>query len=98
MAEYIDREAVYTDACQGCVRHGDELGSCYAEEPCYKLICAFANASTADVAPVGRGRWDLLDDVNSKIVKWNCDKCNHISIRKTNYCPNCGARMETEEK
>ena len=52
---------------------------------------------TADVAPVVRGRWDLLDDAGSKIVKWNCDKCNRISTSKTDYCPNCGARMEESE-
>ena len=98
MAEYIDREAVYADACQGCVRHGDELGSCYAEEPCYKLICVFANAHTADVAPVVRGRWELHKDGSG-----TCKRCHTKQKavwdidRWQNYCGHCGARMEESE-
>ena len=95
MAEYIDREAVYTDACQGCTRHGEELGSCYEEEPCYKLICVFANAPAANVAPVVRGRWENYPSDAYR----RCTACKtefekaRFSIR-ANFCPNCGARME----
>ena len=88
MADYIERGRLLRDP--------------YFQEDRYPeshlLRMAIMNQPAADVAPVVRGRWDLLDDTSSKIVKWNCDKCNHISIRKTNYCPNCGARMETEEE
>ena len=88
MADYIERGRLLRDP--------------YFQEDRYPeshlLRMAIMNQPAANVAPVVRGRWDLLDDASSKIVKWNCNKCNHISTRKTNYCPDCGARMETEEK
>lgn len=51
---YIDRDAVYREACKGCTCHGDEVGSCYSPEPCGKLTSAFAAAPDADVEPVVR--------------------------------------------
>lgn len=51
MAEYIDREAVYAEACRGCIRHGEHIGECYSEEPCQKLIEVFALAPAVDLIP-----------------------------------------------
>ena len=93
MAEYIEREAVvkYLRSRKGDFiddyGNGWSAGMGAASGICGKF-------PAADVAPVVRGRWDLLDDANSKIVKWNCDRCNRISTSKTDYCPNCGTRME----
>ena len=92
MAEYIEREAVvkYLRSRKGDFiddyGNGWSAGMGAASGICGKF-------PAADVAPVVRGRWDLLDDANSKIVKWNCDRCNRISTSKTDYCPNCGADM-----
>ena len=77
MAEYIEREALLAEMR-------------VSSKAAYLVVM---DAPAADVAPVARGRWDLLDDASSKIVKWNCNKCNRISTRKTDYCPNCGADM-----
>lgn len=38
-------------------------------------------------------RWgDLVTTVNG----YRCDKCNTFNADKDNYCPNCGAKMESE--
>lgn len=29
---------------------------------------------------------------------WGCSECGCSSYEKTDYCPNCGARMECEEE
>ena len=83
MADYIERGRLLRDP--------------YFQEDRYPeshlLRMAIMNQPAANVATVVRGRWDLLDDASSKIVKWNCDKCNRISTSKTDYCPNCGADM-----
>lgn len=34
---------------------------------------------------------------NAFLVPWKCSECNYESERYDNYCPNCGARMESEE-
>ena len=94
MAEYIEREAVINQLRE-CDGTPHEIAYTY---PVYEDLEQFVESlPAADVAPVVRGRWDLLDDAGSKIVKWNCDKCNRISTSKTDYCPNCGARMEESE-
>ena len=54
MAEYIDRMAVWENACRGCTRHGDNLGECYESEPCERLLTAFGMAPAVDVAPAPR--------------------------------------------
>ena len=85
MAEYLEREA----AISWFMPYVHIGGYISADD----MVEDIRNLPAADVAPVVRGRWDLLDDASSKIVKWNCDKCNRISTRKTDYCPNCGADM-----
>ena len=87
MAEYIERE----NLLEAIDKLPNVADYCFYEDDVVDMARAIP---AADVAPVVRGRWDLLDDASSKIVKWNCNKCNRISTRKTDYCPNCGARME----
>ena len=61
--------------------------------------------SAADVAPVVHGRWDDLPNeymsVASKTGAYHgnattCSVCHDINPNafKTNYCPNCGAKMD----
>lgn len=53
---------------------------------------------TADVAPVVHGRWVTHyrsgTTVSAGYVSTCCDMWNN---RKSNYCPNCGARMDGDE-
>ena len=49
---------------------------------------------TEDVAPVRHGRWEKNDD-------YTCSLCGYrmvIGDGAYNYCPNCGAKMDGEEK
>lgn len=60
----------------------------------------------ADVAPVKHGEWKGntyskfygLDSVSNPIyrdgVLYYCSECSRKSIIRTNYCPNCGAKMD----
>ena len=64
----------------------------------------------ADVAPVVHGRWEpYFEEVEiynaggvaeRKQTGWICGRCKSVeSITrhyKTNYCPNCGAKMDLE--
>lgn len=54
MAEYIDKQSVYKEACAGCTCHGDEIGSCFSSEPCERLCFVFASANAVEVPPVVR--------------------------------------------
>lgn len=48
---------------------------------------------SADVAPVVHGKWRWTGS-----DKWNdcyeCSKCGKISLDDSNFCPNCGAKMD----
>ena len=61
----------------------------------------------ADVAPVRRGRWDSIPNTYMCVAgkdgsyhgcATSCSVCHEINPNayKTNYCPNCGAKMDLE--
>lgn len=61
-------------------------------------VRAIKEASSTDVAPVRHGRWYWAKDGHCK-----CSVCEQYAtvkrlVVKTNYCPNCGAKMDLEEE
>ena len=59
----------------------------------------------ADVAPVRHGRWVHDENYESWVDKYICSACNHHALTDgdyrhtlSNYCPNCGAKMDLEEQ
>ena len=90
MTEYIDRDRVL-------------------ELAYYLDLDYFMEIPAADVAPVVHGRWD---DVPNRYVSvackdgsysghvTSCSVCHEINPNayKTNYCPNCGAKMDGRNK
>ena len=95
MKEYIERAAILENLGYEENRQGDVLpGSTFdiiLKEP------------AADVAPVRHGRWMTTDayphhlycSVCYKTYAKNAKWVNELDL-PTNYCPNCGARMDKE--
>ena len=64
------------------------------------------NAPTVDAVEVVRGWWDKYEDDKfigysadgriqyRKVYTYYCGRCGRGSAVKTNYCPNCGAKMD----
>ena len=60
----------------------------------------------ADVAPVRHGRWISLTDCSNagvycsvchkKVYKEDYAICNRKNKLRSDYCPNCGAKMDDE--
>ena len=79
MAEYIERAALLK-----------KLTTCGAI--CEFGECLIKQFPTADVAPVVHGRW--IEDWSGIITCSECKRGYNLIAKFTNYCPNCGAKMD----
>ena len=88
MTDYIKREDALK-VVDDIVCDADD-----AERTCDRII----DLPSADVAPVRHGRWkkDYLCSTNGgtySVIR--CSECDfQFPITVTNYCPNCGAKMD----
>ena len=90
MSEYIKRE----DAT-------DAFSQMYPSATKSFILEKLSSIPAADVEPVVRGEWFLLDDCANAGVY--CSACKRAVFKesawyknvhiKSKYCPNCGARM-----
>ena len=87
MAEYIEREAALHEIeRREALMVGDKCVSVSAIKSFIK------NRHAADVAPVRHGRWIASHDEFCA-----CSICKYpvyVGWNQTNYCPNCGAKMD----
>lgn len=57
-----------------------------------QMVGIVGKQPTADVVEVKHGEWICLEQ---EIGLYECSLCNHRMLRsKSNYCPNCGAKMK----
>ena len=88
MAEYICRENTLDVIREMSQRYTDESLAEFA----YNII---SNIPTADVQPVRRGKWlEIAGYDGWGETIYRCSECKITEWVKSNFCPNCGARME----
>jgi hypothetical protein len=96
MAEYIAREVLLAQL---------RAMESYNASPMYRrgyddCVATVLNAPTADVAPVVHGRWDeskehfYLNNGCKEWINFYCSECDAPNNSPTDYCPNCGAKMD----
>lgn len=106
MAEYIKREAAIK-------RFNFAVLDCLGMEPTIRagdIIKALESIPAADVREVKRGKWKLATysgkfgsakgkwyDQFLDGAFWYCGNCKERAAKKTNFCPNCGARMVNDD-
>ena len=96
MAEYIDRDAIYTafaNACTDVLERASEIY--YIAGFSYELVIEILdNIPAADVAPVRHGKWLYGDYYDIGDVCSECDWDSKMTHPYYRYCPNCGAKMD----
>lgn len=83
MVEYISREAAY-----------DAIVNNYTIDDQLQDLCS---VPAADVAPVLHAHWRAKDPAPCWSWYATCSACGKrmtLEDRFTNYCPNCGAKMD----
>lgn len=72
----------------------DKLKECIIPSRCNGkslLMSLIDSMPTIDAEPVRHGKWreyPISDGMNQ------CSECGVLRFGKSNYCPNCGARMD----
>ena len=91
MAEYIEREALMRRIkeihCAECDSyHGVRCRACWVDD----TLDYIDSEPAADVATIRHGRW-----LHRKNGVAYCSKCEIDTVEdETEYCPNCGAKMD----
>lgn len=105
MAEYIERESMLSNIKESVVFSFRTFEKSSEIRGANKIIDCIKNAPTADVEIVKHGKWDNIPNtymsIASKDVAYSgnaitCSVCHEVNPNayKTNYCPNCGAKMD----
>lgn len=100
-AHYMAIKALEQEPCEDCISR-EQVFKCFTwtntKDEVYRRI-----QELPPVTPQPKmGRWEYVQyDNNPNIGNWHCSECRGIctemhSIEDAyNYCPNCGAKMES---
>ena len=99
----IDADAMTNELIKGIEEDTDKsIQSSLAKSVCMLICKAIERQPTIDAEPVRHGKWrqTYLDHeaFGERPSIFYCSACCACSNVKTNYCPNCGARMDEERK
>jgi len=90
MPKYIDADK-FERHLENCICEVENTNGCPDD---YMIILkALQNASPAEVAPVVHGEWKINCDGYYPF----CSECLKEPLELSDYCPNCGARMDGEK-
>ena len=86
MAEYVTKEQV--------IDWFRPYG--HFDEPIHfeTLVSDLRGMKAAEVAPAPHGRWLYVDTDTEQFFL--CNRCKKKEYWESNYCPNCGAKMDLE--
>ena len=89
MAEYIKKEDIEQKIQDG-------LNNLVLGHDAIEVLGMIYEMPAADVAPVRHGRWLCVDTDTEQFFL--CNRCKKKEYWESNYCPNCGAKMDGGEQ
>ena len=90
MAEYIERESVLAKCREIAACEWNHRASPVSWADAYEQFAEdVEEIPSSDVAPVRNGRW-----MNKGSLSCRCSECGCKSNKETQWCPNCGAKMD----
>ena len=100
MADYVDIRYVlygieeHKKVADGCSEITREISDLIHNQ----LIDVMKHAPVVDAMPLRHGRWEKKKDA----INWSCSVCGnepfHCHLEHMNFCPNCGTKMDAEER
>ena len=85
MAEYIKKEDIEQKIQDG-------LNNLVFGHDAIEVLGMIYEIPPADVAPVRHGRWLCVDTDTEQFFL--CNRCKKKEYWESDYCPNCGCRMD----
>ena len=76
------------------IERGEALKEIDQSYGLYEASLRVSGIPTADVAPVRHGRWLCVDTDTEQFFL--CNRCKKKEYWESNYCPNCGCKMDLE--
>lgn len=91
MADYIEKSKLKKEILNWavCLNNPDTLSRSDA-------MFIIDNVEAADVAPVVHGEWLCAETDDEQFFL--CSVCNDKEYWESNYCPECGAKMDAEQE
>ena len=73
-----------------------------AADAYYRILHLLDDAQTVDAAPVVHGEWikhDYAEECEGFMIpNFECSQCHNWERKESDYCPNCGAKMDGGEE
>lgn len=92
-APTVDAEPVEFEWCHDCKEYDQNAHCCHRWT---KVIRNTVNdLKTQGYEPVRHGNWI---DINGDGSLWRCSVCGELQCCESNYCGDCGAKMDVEEQ
>ena len=73
------------------------MGAADAYYRCVHLLEEAPTIDPEELRPKGRWEEEMTEDEFGKLCLDKCSVCGGFQYTQSNYCPNCGAKMEVEE-
>ena len=102
MPEYISREEAIKELREVYENEYPTASGDFDEYASHDVPNVLRNIPAADAQPVKRGRWidiyewaEMHDSRPSGMCTYYwCSECEKEQEKKSDFCPNCGARMD----